>query len=159
MHRSAWQLFRKHHYLNTSISDASVCFCAFWNDVPVAFTAVLHFPHSTSKTIKREHRTVCLPDYQGVGIGNAMSAYIGSVCRGIEMRFQSQTSHPAMILARAKSNVWKMTRQPDRIHRVHSATSGVRSWRVQTKRITASFEYCGPALDRQEAARVWRGVS
>lgn len=156
VHSSAWKMFRKHHYLNTNLNTSAVCFIAFWNDVPVAFTAVLHFPHSTSKNIKREHRTVCLPDYQGVGIGNAMSAYIGSLCKGNGMRFMSQTSHPAMIRARNLSSLWNMIRQPDRIKSAHSATSGRRSWRVQTKRITASFEYIGPALDRDEARRLWK---
>lgn len=121
----------------------------------VAFTAVLHFPHPTSKKIKREHRTVCLPDYQGVGIGNAMSDYIASLFRGLGFRYMSQTSHPAMIRARAKSKNWKMIRDPDRIKSPHSATSGRRSWHVQEKRITASFEFIGEPLPRDEAKKVW----
>lgn len=155
VHSSAWKLFRKHHYLNTNLNESAVCFCAFWNDIPVAFTAVLHFPHPSSKNVKREHRTVCLPDYQGVGIGNAMSDYIGSLCKGLNFRFISQTSHPAMIRSRNESSSWQMTRPPDRIKSAHSATSGRRSWHVQTKRITASFEYVGNALSRDEAERVW----
>jgi len=48
-HHSTWRLFRKHHYLDTSLNTAAICFCAFYNDTPVAFTAVLHFPHPKAK--------------------------------------------------------------------------------------------------------------
>lgn len=159
VHRSAWQLFRKHHYLNTSISNAAQCFCAFWNDAPVAFTAVLHFPHATSRKIKREHRTVCLPDYQGVGIGNTMSGYIGAMLRGVGFRFISETSHPGMIRARAKSNLWRMSQAPTWIKANTGSTSKTaQKWHAERrKRLVASFEYCGPALDKQEALNVWNG--
>jgi ABC-type arginine transport system ATPase subunit len=158
VHRSAWQLFRKHHYLNTSISDAAQCFCAFWNGAPVAFTAILHFPHAISRVIKREHRTVCLPDYQGIGIGNAMSGYIGAMLKGVGFRFISETSHPGMIRARAKSNLWRMKQAPTIKRALAGTTSGVRSWfEIGRKRVIASFEYCGPAFDKQEALNVWSG--
>lgn len=42
VHRSAWVLFRRHHYLNGDIHQASRCFCAYWEDQPVAFSAWLH---------------------------------------------------------------------------------------------------------------------
>ncbi|WP_146566826.1 hypothetical protein [Posidoniimonas corsicana] len=44
VHRGAWELFRRHHYLNTSIQRGATCFCAFWPQPsgawePVAFSA------------------------------------------------------------------------------------------------------------------------
>jgi ABC-type molybdenum transport system ATPase subunit/photorepair protein PhrA len=161
VHSDAWQLFRKHHYLNMELHKASRCFVAFWNDTPVAFTAVLHFPHPKDPRMKREHRTVCLPDFQGVGIGNAMSAYIGSVVKGIGFRFFSITSHPAMIRARAKSALWKMTKAPsyqawDMAARRHAAL--VKWSSRKRERITSSFEYIGAALPKDEAAHVWNGT-
>lgn len=158
VHSSAWRLFRKHHYLNTSLNSSAVCFCAFWEDVPVAFTAVLHFPHPIRKNTKREHRTVCLPDYQGVGIGNAMSAYIGAVCKGMGHSFISQTSHPAMIQARAKAKEWRMMARPNNKTQTmgHELTSenGKKTNGFAT-RLRATFEYVGEALPREEAERVW----
>jgi ABC-type lipoprotein export system ATPase subunit len=160
VHSSAWQLFRKHHYLDTNLHKGSVCFCAFWQGAPVAFTAVLHFPHPNDRTIKREHRTVCLSDYQGAGIGNAMSDYIGSVCRGIGMRFISITSHPAMMRARAKSKNWKMTsgpKQSEAMPRNRTALDWSKGKAKMSTRFRASFEYIGPALPRSEAEHVWNG--
>lgn len=156
VHSSAWQLFRKHHYLNTSLNTSSVCFCAFLDGVPVAFTAVLHFPHPKRRNTKREHRTVCLPDYQGVGIGNAMSAYIGSVCKGLGYSFISQTTHPSMMKARAKSKNWRVLRQPSRTANIGKTST--EPWSHATQRLTAAFEYIGVALSRDEAQRIWNGT-
>lgn len=161
VHSSAWALFRKHHYLDTKLNDAAVCFVAFWQDVPVAFTAVLHFPHATRKNTKREHRTVCLPDYQGVGIGNAMSEYIGSLCRGLGYSWISQTSHPAMIRARAKSLVWRMIAKPNRSTQTmgsdFTSANKFKKTKGAATRLRATFEYIGPALPREVAERVWNG--
>ena len=45
----------------------------------------------------KEHRTVCLPDFQGVGIGNAMSNFIASCFHGIKGRYYlSVTANPAI---------------------------------------------------------------
>lgn len=153
VHSSAWKLFRKHHYLDTNLNPSAVCFCAFWNDKPVAFTAVLHFPHPISKNIKREHRTVCLPDYQGVGIGNAMSAYVGSLCKGLGYRFMSQTSHPAMIRSRNLSKEWKMIAKPNNKSKTMAKGFGGNSG--PKNRLRATFEYIGPSLQRSEAEKIW----
>ena len=156
VHHSAWQLFRKHHYLDTSLNTAAACFVGSVQGVPAAFTAVLAFPHPTAKGVKREHRTVCLPDFQGVGIGNAMSDYIGSVCRGLGLRWQSTTTHPAMIRARAKSINWRTVRAPS-VHSARGVNREYRQWKADRARLTATFEYVGPALPPDEARHVWNG--
>jgi len=55
----------------------------------------------------REHRTVVLPDYQGTGIGSAMS---DAVARDLEFRgnlFTSQTIHPFFGSYRERSPFWR----------------------------------------------------
>lgn len=55
----------------------------------------------------REHRTVVLPDYQGTGVGSAMS---DAVARDLEQRgfiFTSQTIHPFFGSYRERSAFWK----------------------------------------------------
>lgn len=161
VHPAAWELFRKHHYLDHDLNNMSRCFCAFWNGVPIAFTAALHFPHAIARNVKREHRTVCLPDYQGVGIGNALSCYVGSVCRGNGWRWMSQTSHPGMMQARAASQAWKMIAKPNNKTKTIPAANSIRSVSGQSRghatRLRATFEYVGPALSVDEARRVWNG--
>lgn len=159
VHSSAWQVFRKHHYLDKSLNSSAVCFCAFWNDTPVAFTALLHFPHPKRKNTKREHRTVCLPDFQGVGIGNALSEYIGAMCKGLGYSWISQTSHPAMIQSRAKSTSWRMIAKPNNstqtMGKAFTSKDASKKTMGIATRLRATFEYVGPALDKTEALNVW----
>ena len=159
VHHSAWRIFRRYHYLDTNLNKSSICFVAFWEGKPVAFTAILHFPHPIRKNTKREHRTVCLPDYQGAGIGNAMSDYIGSLCNGMGYSFISTTSHPAMIGRRAKSERWHMIAKPNRKTQTMGKAFAGKDKSKKTlgfaKRLRATFEYVGGALDKEEAKRVW----
>lgn len=158
VHSSAWQLFRKHHYLDTSIHSGAKCFVAFWNEIPVAFASVLHFPHPKIPNMKREHRTVTLPDYQGVGIGNYLSVYIASMCKGLGCRYVSITSHPAMMRSRAKSMEWKMTAKPNAKTKTLSKDfpgKGSGASGGFSGRFRATFEYVGDAMDVNNARHLW----
>jgi hypothetical protein len=93
----------------------------------------------------REHRTVCLPDFQGVGIGNTLSEFVGGVMRCLKKPYMSTTGNPAMIRHRAKSPLWVMRRKPSRMipsDRGACAAGLVKSRAVN--RFTAGFTYVGP---------------
>jgi ABC-type polar amino acid transport system ATPase subunit/GNAT superfamily N-acetyltransferase len=136
---SAWPMFAPHHYLSHALAKSSVCFLASWQDRPVAFSAWLPFVGAGPKT-RREHRTVTLPDYQGVGIGNALSDFAASLWAGLGYRAISTTTHPAMIRARLRSANWHMHRAPA----FASAHEG--RLRHATTRLTAGFRYIGSPL-------------
>lgn len=155
---SAWRIFKHHHYLDTKIHRSARCFCAFWQGEPVAFAAVLHFPHPSSAIIKRGHRTVCLPDYQGVGIGNALSNAVGSMVTGLGFRYQSQTSHPAVIAYRAKSPDWTMISKPNAMSKTMgtgNAKGLVGGRGIFATRFRATFEYVGKPMTRFVAQKIW----
>ncbi len=138
--RSAWQRFKPHHYLSGALHPSSACYVALLDHQPAAFTAVLPFPHPT-RIGWREHRTVCLPDFQGVGIGNAVSEFIAAVYRATGKPYFSATSHPAMIHHRARSPLWRMIRKPGLNRRQRNALM----WKtVAAERITCAFEFTGP---------------
>ncbi len=141
---TAWELFAPHHYLSGALARSAVCFLACWRGRPVAFSAWLPFVGAGPLT-RREHRTVTLPDYQGVGIGNALSDLIASMWRGLGYRATSTTTHPAMIRARTGSRHWRLRRRPA-LARGHE-----RNLRHATTRLTAGFEYVGPSLARRLA--------
>lgn len=142
--RSAWRIFKRHHYLDTNLATSAACFCALYDGQPVAFTAVMHWPHPTASRW-REHRTVCLPDFQGVGIGNTLSDFIASLYRATGKPYTSVTANPAMIGYRARSPKWCMRSAP-RLHGRAGASSSSKVGRsVATTRLTASFDYTGPA--------------
>ncbi len=141
---SAWKLFAQHHYLSGELNKSAVCFLATWQDRPVAFSAWLPFVGNGFPS-RREHRTVTLPDYQGVGIGNALSDCIASMWKALGYRAISTTTHPAMIAARNKSFNWLMTRKPS------MASSHEDTLKHATTRLTASFKYIGPAMNLLQA--------
>lgn len=107
--REWWGLFRNHHYLTGDMNKSARCFIAKWNDNPVAFASALAFPNGNFKNAWREHRTVVLPDYQGLGIGVRLSDYIASYFVKNNCRYFSKTAHPRMAQHRERSLLWKPT--------------------------------------------------
>lgn len=159
VHYDAWMVFKKHHYLDTSLNKAAACFVATWKDKPVAFASVLHFPHPKVNNMKREHRTVCLPDYQGVGIGNVLSDAVGSMVTALGYRYQSQTAHPAMIRSRNNSPNWDMIIAPTYHKAKPGKNSTVKEWHANRRlRMVATFEYIGAKMPFTDARKLWRGA-
>ena len=140
--RSAWRLFRAHHYLSGALSPLAMCFVACVAEQPAAFTAVLHHP-SRQGGFWREHRTVCLPDFQGVGIGHALSELVAGLFLATGKPYHSTTSHPGMIAHRAASPRWRLIRKPGLTVRNQRLTRLNRA--AAQRRYTASFEFIGPS--------------
>lgn len=136
----AWSVFSKHHYLSHSLNKASACYVAVMDGRPVAFTAVMPFPHAV-KPGWRGHRTIVLPDFQGIGLGNRMSDFIASVYVATGRPYYSTTTHPAMVRYRAKSKLWTMIRRPS----ISGRWIGTKleAWKPTTTRYTASFRFAG----------------
>lgn len=104
-----WGLFKNHHYLTGDMNRASRCFLARWDGKPVGFSAVLPFPNGNFKNAWREHRTVILPDFQGLGIGVRLSDAVASCFVENGFRFFSKTAHPRLAQHRNQSVNWKPT--------------------------------------------------
>ena len=137
----SWELFRNYHYLNTSIHKAAQCFIGYLWNKPVCFTSALHFPHPKVPNAKREHRTVTLPDYQGIGLGNKISDFLANYFTKKGFIFYSTTSQPSMIYYRNKSNNWILTRNLS--HMAKSNKKSLLSFKdtESSNRLTASFKY------------------
>jgi ABC-type lipoprotein export system ATPase subunit len=146
---SAWELFRPHHYLSHTLVKSAWCFLATWQDRPVCFSAWLPFMGAGPKS-RREHRTVTLPDYQGIGIGNLVSDTLASMWTGLGYVARSTTTHPAMINSRVRSKNWQMTRSPALMDTHDDA------FKHATTRMTAGFRYVGPAM-KERVARLLLG--
>jgi GNAT superfamily N-acetyltransferase len=140
--REAWNLFKPHHYLSSSLAPAAVCFGAFWDRRLVGFSAWL--PTLSRSPGRREHRTVVLPDFQGAGIGHALSGFVASLWKVLGMKAHSTTTHPGFIAARLRSQDWRLIRAPA-LARRHSRV------RHAVTRLTAGFEYVGPDGDLKSA--------
>jgi GNAT superfamily N-acetyltransferase len=147
--QTLWSLFAPHHYLTGDLSRSAICFAAFLekDERPVAFSAWIG--HFTKYGGKREHRTVTLPDFQGVGIGHTLSNFCASLWKGLGYRACSTTTHPAFIAARLRSPAWRLVRRPSlAVSQSFPSRSEIRH---ATTRLTASFRYIGPPLERTTA--------
>ena len=136
---AAWPLSRGHHYLSADMHRAAKVFVAYWLGRPVALTSYLHFPHASTARFKREHRTVVLPDFQGIGIGNALSEWLGGKLTSEGWRFISTTSHPAMIRHRMTSPLWRVNRSLG--HAAPSKGPNSRYSGSSAARISVGFEF------------------
>ena len=112
-----WKLFAKYHYLSHYHNKAAHVYVCTANGDIAGFCSVLPFPHPRVKNVRKEHRTVVLPDYQGVGIGTHMTNAIAQMYKDKGYTFICTTSNPSLIHARSKSSKWIVTRLPSRTAR------------------------------------------
>lgn len=141
-----WSYFHHHHYLTGSLHPRATCFVGLIAGTPATFSAWIGVPMNDGSACWKEHRTVCLPDFQGVGIGNAVSAHCAAMMAASGRAIYSTTSHPAMIAHRLRDPSWMMIRKPRRVSAI-SVTSSIALLADSTsnRRITAGFRFVGKA--------------
>jgi GNAT superfamily N-acetyltransferase len=137
--RAAWEMFKRHHYLSGSLSTAARCFLALWKGNPVAFCATISLIGRKNRW--RVSRIVTLPDYQGIGIGMAVTESVAELHRGEGHRVNVTASHPALIAHCRRSPRWRAvnvkktgTPHTDRF---------IKGYRGSAGRAVVSFEYVG----------------
>ena len=104
-----WDMFKKYHYLDTNMSRSGHYYVGLLGDKPVAFHAVLHSTNRDIHSYWRGHRTVVLPEFQGMGIGTAFSDAIAEFYVSQGLRYFSKTAHPSFGEHRQKSPLWRAT--------------------------------------------------
>ncbi len=147
-----WPMFKTHHYLSGEINKAAKCFLLTIEGQPAAFGAVNSFPHAINPGW-HEHRFVTLPDFQGVGIGNRLSEYLGSVFAATGKPYRGPTTHPAFIQHRLRSPLWRcihrgMISSPIGRKVRGGSDKGIAARLRKTttcSRTVWSFQYVGPA--------------
>lgn len=100
--RNLWSVFAKHHYLTASLNKSchSYAITAQFDaeEILVGFVSSIAQPmagNASGRTRKayREHRTVVLPDFQGLGIGPKASDAIAQHYLAQGKRYFSKTAH------------------------------------------------------------------
>tara|TARA_R110000868_G_scaffold63324_2_gene191250 strand:+ start:114 stop:1154 length:1041 start_codon:yes stop_codon:yes gene_type:complete len=148
-----WRAFGPHHYLNEAINPSARCWVALWGDAVVGFASALAFPNGNMKSAWREHRTVVLPDYQGLGIGPRLSDAIGEIFLANGCRYFSKTAHPRLGGYRETSNKWRPTskngkKRPDYMTTTTTKTKEDGHKANHAGRSCFSHEYIGAANAR-----------
>ena len=107
-----WNVFKQHHYMSENLNKAAKCFVCLMNDKPIAFMAILPFPHGHIQNGFRISRVVVLPDYQGLGIGFQIIDYFAAIYKTDNKNMYIKTSNPSLFGAMKKNkHNWKMTNE------------------------------------------------
>ena len=93
--------------MNTELSVSSKCFGLYINDDIIGFCAVLHQPHGVNPKIKRCHRLVILPDYQGIGLGYKFLNCVADIFVNKGFDFSLVTSAKNLIIKLSQSKEWR----------------------------------------------------
>jgi GNAT superfamily N-acetyltransferase len=95
----------------------------------------------------REHRTVVLPPWQGMGVGQALANWSASLLAGLGQPVWSTTGHPALVAARLRSTQWRQTRPMGLVHAEVGKTHA-------TCRLTAGFRFQGQPMQANRARAI-----
>ena len=118
-----WAAFSAHHYLTGEINTSARCWVARWNGVDIGFASALAFPNGHFRNAWREHRTVIMPDFQGLGIGPRLSDCVARMFVDDGCRYFSKTAHPRLGAYRDLSPLWRGTsRNGDSRHDYKTST-------------------------------------
>lgn len=142
----AWSMFSQHHYLDQKLNKASRCWIATWEENPVGFVSALSYPSGTTKNAWREHRTVVLPDYQGLGIGVRISDAVALLFVKQGKRYFSKTAHPRMGEYRNQSPLWRPTSKNMKARPDYLKSGGTKEEaykHLHTNRLCYSHEFIG----------------
>lgn len=140
--RTLWQHFVGHHYLASSLHPFARCYLATLENEIAAFGAAIPFPNGHIKNAWREHRTVTLPDFQGLGIGVKLSDWIAEAHVRNGYRYFSRTTHPRMGEYRQRSPKWKATSSNLKPQKLNPSPNWSH-WNFDNKRIAYSHEFVG----------------
>ena len=153
---SAWKLFAPHHYLTAELNRSATCFCAFIDSRPVAFHSYLPFfgKLRDSRKAVRGHRSVCLPDFQGLGIGSTLITTLASMWAALGYRVFRNTGHPAEIASAVRSPDWWMIRAPGTTAPDTGKFAARLAKSRASNRMTASFEYRGGRMLKATATQL-----
>jgi len=104
-----WQYFKRFHYLTSDLSKSAHYYVLLLGDKPIGFHAAIHSTNRDIHSYWRGHRTVILPEFQGMGIGTAFSDAIAEIYVSRGMRYFSKTAHPSFGEHRERSPLWRAT--------------------------------------------------
>jgi ABC-type lipoprotein export system ATPase subunit/GNAT superfamily N-acetyltransferase len=140
----AWDIFKKHHYLTENVSKSCKFFLFTWNDRPVGMCAVIAQPSGQFKKGVRGSRTVVLPDFQGLGIGTAISNFCAGIYDNDGYRYYTKTIHPAIGEYRNRTtDIWAATAANGKSAR---GMGNMKEWNVMT-RPSYCHRYVGPSIE------------
>jgi energy-coupling factor transporter ATP-binding protein EcfA2/GNAT superfamily N-acetyltransferase len=147
---SEWARFAPFHYMNADLNRSARCFVGLVEEQPAVFCAMLHRPHAKVHDIWGLSRLVTLPDYQGLGVGPAVTDVIASAYKAVGRRFRTYPAHPALVRSFDKSPNWRLEKKPGIFSPKAGKTGSIGD---QGGRPCAVFEWVGSAMSDLKTAQ------
>lgn len=148
-----WPAFARHHYLSHAINRSAICFLGTVTftdegvERPAAFTSLINQLRTRDTgRWRRLHRTVVLPDFQGIGIGTSFTELVGDwMWDERRLRVSSTTAaRPLIHHRRRHPDRWRLVRGPHTAPETDPTMAHIR--RNSGGRLTTSWEYIPAGL-------------
>ena len=139
--KKAWKNFSKYHYLTEDLNMAARVYVGYVNDEIACFSAILPLPNLVDTF--RISRSVVLPDFQGIGLSNRMSEFLGEEYNSKYKALTGTTTHPGLIKSRMLSNRWEITAFDKEVSVAHNFDKN-----ILNKRLKASFRYIPKKINK-----------
>lgn len=109
--KSEWNRFAPHHYLTSSLPKHTQTYLVVWGETNkvVGFTSCHTLPSGTMTGAYIGSRTVCLPQFQGLGLGIKINELLAEYMTGQGYRYFVKTSHPVVGEYHERSPNWRPT--------------------------------------------------
>lgn len=144
-----WGMFKDHHYLTGNLNKSARCYICVWDEIIVGFASVITMPSGTVKNAWRGHRSVVLPDFQGMGIGVRFTEQVAQIHVDEGHRFFTRTAHPKMIDYKENSPLWRATSKNKIKRKDVSDSNTYRNHVYDNIRLCGSFEYIGDIYNKK----------
>lgn len=115
----------------------------FCNGEICGFTSALTFVHPIVKNTKKGHRTVVLPDFQGIGLGVYLRDFVAEYYYQQGFGYITTTSNPALVHSMKKSSKWRCTSvgRTGTSSTANMVKKGLNKTIAGLSRITTSWKY------------------
>lgn len=137
---SAWELFKKHHYLTEDINKSCKCFVFRWNKQIVGFVGILNTPRKGCPNAVAISRLVVLPDFQGLGIGAMIANKISAILKAENYLIYIKTVNDALGQAFERNQNWRPTPYNGKVRKNTEYESGKYNNRLIRKSYCYAYE-------------------
>ena len=140
--------FEKHHYLTPSLNKSCKCLLFQWNDVPVAFVALLNTPRKGVRFGHAISRIVILPEFQGLGLSTFLLNFCGGILKSLsdEHFLYIKTIHDKMGESLERNVNWSPTSYNGKMRNENAITAEGNKYKNRLQRKSYCFKYIGDAI-------------
>ena len=138
----------QHHYMSEDLNPSCKCLLFSWDNVPVAFVALINQPMKGYRWGFRISRIVVLPDFQSMGLSSDILKFCGGIIKNYDDTAQLyiKTIHKMMGKHLEKSPLWSPTSFNGKL-RIDGSN---KKYKNRLKRASYCYRYDGPKIEGYE---------